>query len=506
MRSTGRGLSAVLPVLLAALPRPACGQLRVDPAFADHMVIQAGMPAAIWGTGQPGQDVTVTLGLESATTQADENGRWRVVMSSRPASHESLDIEVSGRGKRTIRDVVFGEVWMCLGEANMALPLSRSYGGQNFAREADHPELRILALAPNPLPDDRSFSEEEIARLSPDRYLSGKWEICSPTNAPSISATAFHFGDALRTSLDVPIGLIICAVPGAPIESWIPADRQPTHRRQKLAWLDDEYFHPQLRERVEKNLEKTLPANRLARRAWMPRHPYQPGFLAEAFLEKHATCSLRGILWFHGESASNAPDRYYELFRAFDAYVESRWPTGRPTILIVQLPGYGGVSDPFAKNWPAIRDVQRRLAATADTGLIVTIDQGDPARAVSIHKKALAERAAGCALAAVYERQGPAAGPLVRRAAAQSDGSVALTFDFIGAGLAARGDLAGFELVGAEGEFVRAKAEIRDDAVIVSSPQVASPKRVRYAWTPYPTATLFNQAGLPASPFEIEVR
>jgi sialate O-acetylesterase len=49
-----------------------------------------------------------------------------------------------------------------------------------------------------------------------------------------------------------------------------------------------------------------------------------------------------------------------------------------------------------------------------------------------------------------------------------------------------------------------ANARIEGDAVIVSSEFVPDPKAVRYAWRSNPAATLFNGAGLPASPFRTD--
>ena len=77
-----------------------------------------------------------------------------------------------------------------------------------------------------------------------------------------------------------------------------------------------------------------------------------------------------------------------------------------------------------------------------------------------------------------------------------------VAFDHTEGGLIARGELKGFEVAGADGKFVGARAQIDGAAIRVSSPQVEKPLTVRYAWTSSPTASLFNGAGLPASPFE----
>jgi sialate O-acetylesterase len=80
-----------------------------------------------------------------------------------------------------------------------------------------------------------------------------------------------------------------------------------------------------------------------------------------------------------------------------------------------------------------------------------------------------------------------------------------LKFDHADCGLEARGgDLKGFAICGPDKKFVWAKAEIKDDQVVVSSPEVSQPVAVRYGWADYPVINLWNKAGLPATPFRTD--
>jgi sialate O-acetylesterase len=82
-----------------------------------------------------------------------------------------------------------------------------------------------------------------------------------------------------------------------------------------------------------------------------------------------------------------------------------------------------------------------------------------------------------------------------------------LRFDHARGGLVAKGGepLKGFAVAGADGKFVWAQAAIEGDAVVVSSPQVQVPVAVRYGWADNPVCNLYNQAGLPASPFRTDI-
>jgi sialate O-acetylesterase len=59
----------------------------------------------------------------------------------------------------------------------------------------------------------------------------------------------------------------------------------------------------------------------------------------------------------------------------------------------------------------------------------------------------------------------------------------------------------GFEVAGADGKFVPATAKIDGNTVVASSDAVTEPRFVRYGWANSPQCNLFNEEGLPASPF-----
>ena len=81
-----------------------------------------------------------------------------------------------------------------------------------------------------------------------------------------------------------------------------------------------------------------------------------------------------------------------------------------------------------------------------------------------------------------------------------------VSFTHCDGGLTAKGGaVKGFVIAGADRQWKPAQARIEGETVIVSSPAVGSPIAVRYAWANFPTASLFNAAGLPATPFRGEL-
>ena len=215
-----------------------------------------------------------------------------------------------------------------------------------------------------------------------------------------------------------------------------------------------------------------------------------------------APYGLRGVLWYQGESNVARARQYAELFpamiRDWRAWFERELP-----FAFVQLPGFAGYPPPRAI--AELRDVQRRTLAVPDTSMVVTIDLSDGKDIHGADKTAVAARLAAAVLGRVYGRADVAvSGPLYRELAAVADG-LQVRFDHADGGLvASRTPLAGFEFAGDDRRFHPAIATIDGDTVVVRSPDVPTPRAVRYGWQDIPEPTLRSATGLPAAPFRTD--
>jgi len=136
----------------------------------------------------------------------------------------------------------------------------------------------------------------------------------------------------------------------------------------------------------------------------------------------------------------------------------------------------------------------------------VTIDIGEAADIHPRNKQGVGARLAQWALGTTYGKPIVPSGPLFDSMAVEG-GTIRLRFDHIGAGLEAQGGgpLKQFAMAGEDRAFVWADAVIDGDSVVVSSPAIAKPVAVRYAWSNNPEgANLYNRDGLPTSPFRTD--
>ena len=181
----------------------------VSPMFGDDMVLQRGKPNTIWGWSKPGDIIRVSIADHTATTVAGSDGRWQTKIEPPPAGGP-YTVRVTGAQTNEFHKVLVGDVWICGGQSNMELPLSRTENGDGVIRKADHPLIRL-------------FTVKSQSSYLPESVVEGSWKVCSPktiTEDGGFSAVGYYFGCRIQDEIRVPIGLIKDCVGGTPAESW----------------------------------------------------------------------------------------------------------------------------------------------------------------------------------------------------------------------------------------------------------------------------------------------
>jgi sialate O-acetylesterase len=233
-----------------------------------------------------------------------------------------------------------------------------------------------------------------------------------------------------------------------------------------------------------------------------------PSLMFDGTLSPIIGYGLKGAAWYQGEANGDRGESYGLLLRALIADWRGRWKQGDFPFYIVQLANISPpANDPNGKSGLAgVREGQLQTwQKIPQTGLAVTIDVGDANNIHYHNKKEVGHRLALIALAQTYGQKMEFSGPVIDSMVVEGS-AIRLKFTHLGGGLVARGGpLQQFAIAGADQTFVWADAVIDGDTVIVSSKDVAAPVAVRYAWADNPAGcNLYNQAGLPASPFRTD--
>jgi sialate O-acetylesterase len=232
-----------------------------------------------------------------------------------------------------------------------------------------------------------------------------------------------------------------------------------------------------------------------------------PSALFNGMISPLLPFAIRGVIWYQGESNTDRTAQYLDLFQVLIRNWRKEWGQGDFPFYFVQLANYMARQlHPTESSWAELRESQTRALALPNTGMAVAIDIGE---AEDIHPRNKKDVGLRLAFNALYGTYGQAdvvpSGPIFR--SAKREGSaLRITFDHVDGGLVCKGDaLCGFTIAGEDGRFVWAEATIDGEDIMVSSSEIDVPRSVRYGWADNPEVNLYNNAGLPASPFRTDV-
>ena len=474
------------------------GGLCMPAIYTDHMVLQRGRPIKIEGTADAGETVTVRMADRTHSAQAAADGCWLVTLDAMPAA-TGLTLEVATL-KRKLRfdDVAVGDVWLCSGQSNMAYPTDSVVPAERAVLRAfakTLPTVRLFLMQPSRIPFAEEWEAPMLDSLNRLEYfLPARWEQCDESTAGHFSAIAMAFAKRIQETENVPIGLILNAVDGSPLEAWIDRETLEADGPEMLSdFASNVLIHPWVRSRTAFNLRRAT-SNR-------QRHPYAPTYLFETGVWPLAQLPVRGVLWYQGESNAHDAAGYARFF----PLLVSSW---RRYFSDATLPFYFvQISTTDKPDWGRFRDMQRQLPERVPACyMAISSDRGDSIDIHFPHKIDVGERLARQALYHSYGHTDVIAdGPIVERAV-QHDGRVTIYFrsaaDLI---TSDRQPVRTVELADAEGPFYPATAEIIGNRLSAYSPHVPRPHRVRYGWASFNQANLTNGAGLPASTFSVDV-
>jgi sialate O-acetylesterase len=492
---------------------PVVADVKLPAVIGDNMVVQRDTKVPIWGTAEPGEKVTVILGEQTASAAsatADAAGRWKVQLGPVPAGGP-FEMTVAGKNTITLKNILVGEVWAASGQSNMEWSVQASANPKQEIAEAKYPKIRL-------------FTVQKAVASEPKSDCVGKWVECSPETVPGFSAVAYFFGRHLHKTLEVPVGLINTSWGGTVAEAWTSrpaleasADFKPIVDRRDQTFSG----YPKAKEQYEKQLAEWKAAVEKAKSEGKeppkqppaPRDPLSDPNLASnlynGMVSPLVPYAIRGAIWYQGESNAGRAYQYRKLFPAMIQDWRKAWGNDFP-FLFVQLANFNpGQPEPAEStgesDWAELREAQLLTLSLPNSGMAVIIDIGDAKDIHPKNKQDVGRRLALNALHMSYGKDVVYSGPSFDKM--QTEGStVRLKFKHVGGGLVAQGGgpLKGFAVAGADKKFHVAEARIEGDTVVLHSDQVEKPAGVRYAWANNPAGNLFNNEGLPASPFRTD--
>lgn len=478
-------------------------ELKMSSIFGDHMVLQQKQPIRVWGWTAPGQSVVVSLADQKKATTADDSGRFDLKLDA-VAAGGPYTMTVKADTTRTFKDVLVGEVWLCSGQSNM----------QWSVRSANDPDLESLTAK---YPNLRLITVPQVGTQEVQNDFKGEWQACTPSTVNDFSAVGYFFGRQLHQTLDVPVGLIDNAWGGSACEAWVRRDLlsdEEMYGPLLKRWEDIEasYDHESAMEKYRERLAKWN-EDKKGNRPRPPRNQlvgqHRPANLYNGVLKPIMGYTIKGAVWYQGESNASRGFQYRDLFPLMISSWREEWGQGDFSFYWVQLADFRAEKgEPAESDWAELREAQTMSLKLPNTGEAVITDLGEAEDIHPKNKQDVAKRLARWALAQDYGINVVFRSPMYKSMEVKGD-RLHVHFDHVGGGLDTfdvRRPI-GFTVATADGAFVTANARIVDkDTMEVWSDQVKQPAAVRYAWADNPVCNVQNKEGLPLTPFRSDDR
>lgn len=515
-------LRTIILVICTLSLASASAALRLPALMSDHMVVQADAAIAVWGWADPDSAVKVAFvdgkGAEKSTAvaKAGRDRRWTLRLPPLPGGMAGRITVSTDKGEMAaIEDVLVGEVWLGSGQSNMAYQVAAS----NVAPET-LAEAKAQAAAVRPA--IRFFMTTSRGADEPQDDVQGRWVIAEPETIRTCSAVAWYFGLALHEKLHTPVGLIVSAVGGTAVETWIPRKELDATSVAPAIWKRHHDALVGYTKEKEAKYESEEAAWRAANPTpelkiknarvrpkpfYSPESHHVPVRLYNGKIAGLEPYTIKGIIWFQADGNNAHPEEYAELIQTLIRSWRTHWNAELPFYYVEMNNMHAQQTKPDDDRPLAqIREAQNGALKLPRTGVVASIDLGIAENAHFPVKKPVGDRLANLALSEVYGLPlGEVHSPEFAGCKLEGD-KVRVHLKYAG-GLRARGDaVRGFALQDESGRWSWAEGKVDGTDLLLWSAEAPRPRALRYAWAENPIISMENPAGLPLRPFRTALK
>ncbi|MBP5363241.1 MAG: sialate O-acetylesterase [Ruminococcus sp.] len=507
--------------------------MKTAPIFSDNMVLQRHSNIRIFGTCSGSERrITVSIPELHASAEAVISGnRWEAILPALPECDDCSLVITCGAIQKVFSNVAVGEVWLAGGQSNMEYEIRNDKNGAAELKNCSRENVRYYYTPKCSMLGDEHSAAEAASR----------WETASETNSVAWSAVGWYFAKELSRKLGCIVGIIGCNWGGTSASAWVP--REVLENNAKLRPYIDDYDKAITGKTDEQMIsdydEYTAYQDEWHKRAnaiwaedpdipWADlqakagenrypgpmgiKNPMRPCGLYETMVSRVCPYTIKGVLWYQGESDDNRPGTYYDLMSDLIHCWRDKWHNDEMAFLIVQLPMFRYREDPDFKHWAYIREAQMKLFRTIkNTGLAVALDCGEFNNIHPVDKSVVGHRLYLQAMSEVYmlmDRSETTA-PMFESFEVRHGDTMIVYLQNPSGGLSGGDDhLEGFELAGADGVYYPADSVeiIGGSQINIRCSQVKHPVNVRFKWTNYASVGLFSAGthGIPVAPFRTD--
>ncbi|MBK8945970.1 MAG: sialate O-acetylesterase [Ignavibacteriae bacterium] len=206
-------------------------QVKLPKLISDGMILQRDVEVKVWGWASANENIEINFLDKNFKTVADENGNWEIVIPKQQAGGP-YELKISAKNSILVKDILFGDVWVCSGQSNMEFPMKRV--SWNYPGEIENSENNFIREFAVPQKYNFKVAEKDFSH--------GSWKSANLENIPNFSAVAYFFAKKIYEKYKIPVGIINASLGGSRIESWMSEDalqKFPHHLNEALMFRDD---------------------------------------------------------------------------------------------------------------------------------------------------------------------------------------------------------------------------------------------------------------------------
>lgn len=526
--------------------------------------------------------------LSENTTMPDSNGKWTVNLKQQEAQNNCKLIittlvkePVETQNIKIFEDVAIGEVWLAGGQSNMEFELQNCTEGpqelikaelaaaanlktdeqESSKKKQKSKKNKLQNSELNSEPNVRYYYTNKIAWKDDAFYeaeLNTCWQTWESSAKGSWSAVGYFFAKKLAEACGCTVGIIGCNWGGTSASAWMRREflEKDSQLNTYLSEYTEELYGKTIEQQIKEyndyemeyakwqseysklwqqdnNISWEKAETILGKNPWPGpkscKNPYRPTGLYDCMLSRIIPYTIKGVLWYQGESDDHKPEMYYKLFTALIDNWRTDWHDDSLPFVFVQLPVHRYEADKDFKHWCLIREAQAKVFNTIrNTWMTCALDLGQYNDIHPKAKKEVGERLAANALANIYHQGTPedVLSPMLENASIVKN-KIILYFKNAQNGFSIRDDkqaliyyramekkqgtdlppvFTGFEIAGEDGIYYPSAYRFSqekgmENTITLSSPLVKQPVSARYAWYNYGPVTIYGNNGLPLCPF-----
>lgn len=445
--------------------------------IADNMVLQRNAVNCIWGETSADGEVAVCLNGQTFYGTA-EGGSFRVYLAPMEAGGPFELVIFNGTQKKTVKNVLIGEVFLLAGQSNMQMRVLETLPSEEEQQTYANDWIRLFEIRPD---------NDSVPQSTLDTGDVISWAASGPETTPYYSAAGYYFAEELQKKCPgLPIGLVMCCQGATYISTWMSENAVATLGCR----IPDDANDPRLHASQHYN----------------------------AMVHPILNYRFKAVLWYQGE---NQPQNYDKALTQLMSTWRAEFDNPSMAFVVFTLPRlvvdkYANYATVDESAWFESRRLQ--MLAVQNTENAVYCVANDLGSYDDIHptdKKLIAQRACHAFLAGIYGVEETLTGPKME--SYEVNGStIDIRFANVGSGLELRNLNLGFEIFSENYEFLPASVELVGSDTVRITSSAAEPMGFRYAMTNvYPSMTeeqkrdmknavcLYNKEGYPAEQIQV---